>query len=324
MAEKLGESAWANRARGELGLVAFLLGDINNAVIRLGQAMKVAESNGDVASLVRWLTLFGHGYVQLDRSEQALDFYDRALKVASTVRELQFPVMTYLGKGNALARLGRFEDAKRVLADALAVAQTRGSTGLPGGTDAAARPDRLSGEEHAAARWNCSRTRQILPAKRAGTESSRRSPLRRVASNARAAGFPRQKARCGRESTWRATWASTCCFRACSPIWPIFESRSSRYAEARDLLDEAADLLEGLLTNASSPWVRSRVIGSMDGVFLARVRLEGSQGQSPVGCSQSSNRRGAARYWSCFSAPIETRRSRRNFGQASDGSPPSN
>src|SRR3989442_11262803 len=59
LAEKLGESAWANRARGELGLVAFLSGDINNAVIRLGQAMKVAESNGDVASLVRWLTLFG-------------------------------------------------------------------------------------------------------------------------------------------------------------------------------------------------------------------------------------------------------------------------
>lgn len=53
MAEKLGDSAWANRAQGELGLVAFLLGDINSAVIKLGQALKVAESNRDVASLVR-------------------------------------------------------------------------------------------------------------------------------------------------------------------------------------------------------------------------------------------------------------------------------
>ena len=97
LAEKLGEPAWANRAQGELGLVAFLLGDINSAVIKLGQALKVAESNRDVASLVRWLTLFGHGYVQLDRSEQALDFYDRALKVATSIPELQFPVMTYLG-----------------------------------------------------------------------------------------------------------------------------------------------------------------------------------------------------------------------------------
>lgn len=105
LAEKLGEAGWANRARGELGLVAFLLGDINNAVVRLGQAMKVAETNGDVASLVRWLTLFGHGYVQLDRAEQALDFYDRGIRLASSVPELQFPLMTYQGKGNALARL---------------------------------------------------------------------------------------------------------------------------------------------------------------------------------------------------------------------------
>ena len=80
----------------------------NSAVIKLGQGLKVAESNRDVASLVRWLTLFGHGYVQLDRSEQAIDFYDRAFKVATSVPELQFPVMTYLGKGNALVRLGRF------------------------------------------------------------------------------------------------------------------------------------------------------------------------------------------------------------------------
>ena len=59
LAEKLGDAAWANRASGELGLVAFLQGDIGASVIGLGQALKVAQSNGDVSSLVRWLTLFG-------------------------------------------------------------------------------------------------------------------------------------------------------------------------------------------------------------------------------------------------------------------------
>jgi hypothetical protein len=48
-----------------------------------------------------------------------------------------------------------------------------------------------------------------------------------------------------------------------------------RYSDARVLLEEATDVLEGLLTNASSPWVRSRVIGGMDDVFLARIPLEG-------------------------------------------------
>src|SRR5438093_12209872 len=123
LAEKLGERAWANRARGELGLIAFLLGDTDTAVVRLGQAMKVAESNGDIPSLVRWMTLFGDGYFQLGQAKQSLDFYDRALKLASTIPELQFPLMTYLGKGNALVRLGRVDEAKRVLDEALAVAE---------------------------------------------------------------------------------------------------------------------------------------------------------------------------------------------------------
>jgi hypothetical protein len=40
LAQKLGEAGWANRARGELGLVAFLQGDTNTAIVNLGQAIK--------------------------------------------------------------------------------------------------------------------------------------------------------------------------------------------------------------------------------------------------------------------------------------------
>src|SRR5690606_15165431 len=122
IAERLGDKGWANRARGELGLVAFLQGNVNAAIIQLGQALKTAETLGDTPSLVRWLTLFGHGYVELGRPAEALDFYDRALKIAASVPELQFPLMTHLGKGDALAKLGRLDDAERVLTDALSVA----------------------------------------------------------------------------------------------------------------------------------------------------------------------------------------------------------
>src|SRR3989441_4835642 len=107
VAEKLGDAGWANRARAELGLVAFLQGDTNTAIVNLGHAIKIAETTGDTSSLVRWLTLFGHGHVERGQPEQALDFYERALKVAQTVRELQVPVMTFLGKADALVRLGR-------------------------------------------------------------------------------------------------------------------------------------------------------------------------------------------------------------------------
>src|SRR4030095_7089271 len=49
---------------------------------------------------------------------------------------------------------------------------------------------------------------------------------------------------------------------------------SSDLAQASELLQEADDLLEGLLTNASSPWVRGRILSSMDEVVSARIRLE--------------------------------------------------
>src|SRR5262245_3939290 len=129
IAERLGEQAWANRARGELGLVAFLQGNVNAAIIQLGQALKVAQANGDTPSLVRWLTLFGHGYMQLGKAAEALDFYERALRIAAGVRELQFPVMTYLGKGDALTKLGRLDEAEEMLTQAINVATEQGAWG---------------------------------------------------------------------------------------------------------------------------------------------------------------------------------------------------
>lgn len=132
IAERLGEHAWANRARGELGLVAFLQGNVNAAIVQLGQALKVAETNGDTPSVVRWLTLFGHGYMQLGKPAEALDFYERALRIASTVRELQFPVMTYLGKGDALTKLGRLDEAEQMLTQAINAATDQDAWGYQG------------------------------------------------------------------------------------------------------------------------------------------------------------------------------------------------
>src|SRR5919106_840454 len=129
LAQKLNESAWANRARGELGLVAFLQGDTNTAIVNLGQAIKVAETNGDTSSLVRWLTLFGHGYVELGRPEQAFDFYERALRIARGVPELQMPFMTLVGKADALIRVGRVTEAEELITATLTEATKEGSLG---------------------------------------------------------------------------------------------------------------------------------------------------------------------------------------------------
>ena len=52
-----------------------------------------------------------------------------------------------------------------------------------------------------------------------------------------------------------------------------------RLGDAATLLEEADDIVEGLLTRASSPWVRSRIIAGMDDVLVTRIRLEGQRSQ---------------------------------------------
>lgn len=279
LAQKLNEPAWANRARGELGLVAFLLGDTNTAVVNLGQAIKVGETNGDASSLVRWLTLFGHGYVELGRPEQAFDFYERALKIARAVPELQMPFMTLVGKADALARVGRLDEAEALVNATLAEAAKEGSLGYQ-----AELTVRLA--SIAAARKQTDRALEELSraaefAKAAGgnrilaTIGLERGRLLREADR------PGEAERAYREGivASRAMGERLLLPRLLAQLADLQLSRGRR-TEASELLQEADDILEGLLTNASSPWVRGRILGSMDAVVSARIRLEGEGADS--------------------------------------------
>ncbi|MGH9162199.1 MAG: CHAT domain-containing protein [Vicinamibacteraceae bacterium] len=276
LAEELGEAAWANRARGELGLVAFLQGDVDTSVIRLGQALKVVESNGDISSQVRWLTLFGQGYVQLDRPQSALKFFDRALKLARSVPDIGFPLMTYVGQGNALVKLKRVSDAEGVLNEAISVAKGEGALGY-----------------HA----ELLLTLGLIAYKRGQTEPALRS-LDQAADLARRAGGDRilveialERGRIERDRNQHA--AAERAFREGVEVarkvqrhfllprllaeLADLKASEQQYVEAAALLDEANDLLEGLFTNTSSPWARSRLVSGMDTVFLAQIRLEGAR-----------------------------------------------
>ena len=87
-----------------------------------------------------------------------------------------------------------------------------------------------------------------------------------------------RSARSARVSRPRERWRSGCCCHGCWPRSPTSSRAERRFSEAATLLDEAADILHGLFTSASSPWVQSRLVSGMDDVFVARIRLEGARG----------------------------------------------
>src|SRR5262245_15845904 len=276
LAEKLGEAGWANRARGELGLVAFLQGDTNTAIVNLGQALKVAEANGDKSSLVRWLTLFGHGFVELGRPEQAFDFYERALKVARTVPELQMPFLALVGKADALARVGRLAEAEQLVRSTLSEAAQEGALGYQ--AELTVRLASIAAAQKLTDRALQELSQAVEFAKAAGgnrilaTIGLERARILRESNRVSEA----ERALRDGILASRSMGERLLLPKLLAQLADLQLSRGRR-AEASELLQEADDVLEGLLTNASSPWVRGRILGSMDAVVSARIRLEGER-----------------------------------------------
>lgn len=281
IAQRINEPRWANRARGELGFVAFMQGDISAGVITVGQALQAAKANGDTPSLVRWLTLFGVGYVELGRAEQGLDFFDQALKVGATVPELQTPVMTYLAKGDALIKLARYDDAEQFVNEALAIAVRAGSLGYQAQlTLKQAEIANLRGQ-HPEALALLDRAADF--ARQAGGNRILAEVAVEASKIDRALNRPEaaEKALTEGLAAARAVGEHLLLSRVLAEAADLKMSRK-QYGEATDLLEEASDILEGVLTKTSSPWVRSRIIGGMDRVFIARLQLEGAVGGSPA------------------------------------------
>lgn len=277
IAERLGDAASANRARGELGIVAALLGNVSASIIHLGSALKVAQATNDVPSLVRWLTLSGRGFAEMGRTADALGFYDRALAAASTMEELSFPVMTHLAKGDALAKLGRTAEAEATLRKALEVATQLGG---------------LSYEAELSLKLAVLASTRKSPDEARRWLEDARGAAARAGTNRVAAQVALEGGRLLREQGRLPDAASLLNEgvvvarrmqeRMALPrlLAELAEVRTAErnFEAAASLLEEASDLLEGLLSKTSSPWVQGRIINGAKDILLARVRLEGMRG----------------------------------------------
>jgi len=280
LAKELGDSAWANRALGELGVVAFQRGDISSSVIQLTTALKVAETSKDAPSMIRWLTLFGHGYVEMGQPEQALKFYERALATASAVPGELVPVMTYLGQGDALVKAGQPQAAEAAINRGLAYARQQGALGYQAeltwklGLIAAARNQ----TEQAIA--------YLQDAKGLALQAGGNRIIAGIALDLarlqRAHGQPAaavETLTTGIEVA-RTTREAMMLPKLLAAMGDL-RAAERQYEPARELVDEASDLLEGLLVNVSSPWIRGQLLSVMNDVILTRVRLEGAASRDP-------------------------------------------
>lgn len=126
IAHEIGDSKWQYRALAQLGLAAFYDGDIETARTNVSSAVVAATQAGDRGALIRYLSAMGIGLVQTKMSEQALPYFENALKIAASTPESGYPFLTQQGKFAALFSLKRLDDAQALATEVLAKAREGG------------------------------------------------------------------------------------------------------------------------------------------------------------------------------------------------------
>jgi CHAT domain-containing protein len=104
----------ASRASGEQGILAFLLGNIDEAKKRVTKAYVIAKYLGDPTARIRYASVFGSGLVELRRYNESLYWLDDALGAAKQEPRASPPITAYLYKIDALSGLSRYKEAQKL------------------------------------------------------------------------------------------------------------------------------------------------------------------------------------------------------------------
>ncbi len=117
LATEQGRFWLATRATGEQGIAAYFLGDLATAKKKVGAAWKIAQYGGDPGAHIRYASMFGAGEVDQHHYKTALEPLNEAIDTAKHTGAA-YPTIAVYAKIEALANLGRFDEALQLTDEA--------------------------------------------------------------------------------------------------------------------------------------------------------------------------------------------------------------
>ena len=114
LAQVLGDKKLENRASGELGFALFLEGDMASARQKVGSALLGAMLLGDTGAQIRYLGAIGHAFVQMGSYEDALGYFDKALKIAAATPDAGYQFVVNEGRLQAFRGMGKLDAAEQL------------------------------------------------------------------------------------------------------------------------------------------------------------------------------------------------------------------
>jgi CHAT domain-containing protein len=125
LATELGDKKWQYRALAQLGVAAFYNGDLATAGGNVATALAAAAKNGDAAAQAIFMTTLGVGMHESHMNEEALTYFDNALKLASTIPDIGYPFFAKEARLETLFDLKRADVAHQLADEILAQAEQK-------------------------------------------------------------------------------------------------------------------------------------------------------------------------------------------------------
>jgi tetratricopeptide (TPR) repeat protein len=297
IAKRLGENQWVTRASGELGLIAFLEGDLGQAARLLGGALISTVATGDKGGQIRFLELIGTGFEEVNRHSEALKLFERAIKLANTEKDSGFPFIAFEEKARALSGLGESSEAMRTLEIALAQARSQHKRGHEAQVlILLGRLDAQKGDTRQAIAYFEEAARISTQVEFFRMEADAMFELARlyrdtgdvVTSTARAVQGLAASQRIGdryyipRNMTVRAE----------------LEALQGRVTQATSLYKDAEVLIENILLSVAEPYWNSSLAGSMSQTYLQHFELLYEKGDVDAAFKVLESIRGRTLVWS--------------------------
>ena len=272
LARDLPDSAWENRANGELGLIAFLGGNTGEAMSLVQQALTATTKSGDVGGEIRYVSAIANGLLLAGYGSLAMPYVDRALKTANEHPDTGFPFVIYSTKVALLLELQRADEAERIAQTAMSeakggnrrikqvelsvllaqIAQKRGQQDLAVGY-----------LEEAAQTARAGDVRRLL----ADVEADLADAYRARGDLDTAA----QHAQAAVDDTITAGSQFLLPDRL-RVMADIYEGQA-RFQEADAVYQQATDVIEGIMVNVPSTGAQARLIGAMSAIYTGHFRL---------------------------------------------------
>src|SRR5271165_4353073 len=296
IAKSLGEDQWVTRASGELGLIGFLEGNPGRAARLLGGALLSTMASGDTAGQVRFLELLGRGFEEVNRHAEALKFFERAIKLAEADPDCGLPFMGYEGKAQALVSLGRTDEAKVVLENALAKARSQEKRGHEAqllillGKLAAQKGDRPQAVKYLEDAGQFATQAQFYR-----MEADAMFELAQIYRDAGDLATADARATQGLAASQRV--GDRYYVPRNLTMLADLKARRGNFAEANALYEQAEDVIGGMLISVDEPYWNSSVAAAMSETYLRHFELVAKNGDAPGAFAVLERVRGRTLAW---------------------------